>query len=466
MKLKFIIIDDQRQYALFLRKVLESRYPAAEIAVYAPALTGWPAALDFTQFDIIFCAYILEQENEGVVWLERFAKLDNCPPVVILGPSSLATIALTESEQISARFSAAAYLCKSLSHQQDIFAAIDGALKIAAPAPQHRASNEQQIQGAQNAPAQAKQPYVEPKAFAKLPFVAPPKELAVDGYDIKRKIAEGGMSEIYFCIREQTGEPAVLKTISHRGSSAKKLRAAERSHLEFEVISRIKHQNIVRLFDHGEVNNKIYTTMEFFSTGDLKKRMEAGISQQQALSYLLQIADGLNAIHGCGIIHRDLKPANIMFRDDETLAILDFGIAKDITRQMNLTAKGVRMGTPSYMSPEQGNGGYKIDARSDLYALGVMLYEMLTKKRPYMGPAKKVIRAHMNEPIPELPGEFFELQQILDKLMGKFPHDRFDSAYDLRQYIQQHCNFDTTLNFDFNEKGDFMALDANNKARF
>lgn len=291
-------------------------------------------------------------------------------------------------------------------------------------------------------------------------------KLRVDGYIIESKIAEGGMSGIYKCTREEDGKPAVLKTILARAEQVKKLKAIERSDLEFNVISRIHHPNVVRLYDHGRVEGFVYTTMEYFATGDLKERMKRGISQQQALSYMVQVAEGLNAIHGCGIIHRDLKPANIMFREDETLAILDFGIAKDITKKMDLTIKGMRLGTPSYMSPEQGNGGYKLDARSDLYSLGVMLYEMLSKKRPYTGRAPDVIKSHLYDPIPQLPGEFFEVQSILDRLMGKFPHDRFESAYDLTQFIRANYRYDTTLNFDFDPDGDFLSLDKDKNAHF
>lgn len=280
----------------------------------------------------------------------------------------------------------------------------------------------------------------------KAPAVQRPK-LRLNGYILEKKIAEGGMSSIYFCIREEDGQPAVLKTISPKLAGADKLKIVERTHLEYEVISRIKHPNVVRLYDHGSVKDIVYTTMEYFSTGDLKQRMHKGITQRQGLSYMLQIAEGLNAIHGCGIIHRDLKPANIMFRDDETLAILDFGIAKDITRKLNLTPKGMRLGTPSYMSPEQGNKGYHPGATSDLYSLGVILYEMLTKERPYKGTAKEVVRAHINEPLPTLPNQFYELQPLLERLMAKFPHERFESAYDLNMYIKEHFRFDATLSF-------------------
>ncbi|MGM0564249.1 MAG: serine/threonine protein kinase [Pseudomonadota bacterium] len=291
-------------------------------------------------------------------------------------------------------------------------------------------------------------------------------EIAVDGYKIERPLAEGGMGVLYLCTREETGEPVVLKTVSPKAEKAVKLRAIERFDLEFEVISRIKHPNIVKLYDHGRVAGLSYTTMEYFDTGDLKQRLGKGISQQQALKYLVQIADGLQAIHGSGIIHRDLKPANIMFRRDETLAIIDFGIAHDITRQLHLTRSGVRLGTPSYMSPEQSYGGYRTDARADLYALGVILYELLTGKRPYRGKVAKVRQDHLNAPIPRLPNRYWALQPVLEKLMAKYPDDRFESAYDLSKHLVEEYRFDTMLDFEIDEEGDFSSSKSDAKARF
>ncbi|EDY86951.1 serine/threonine-protein kinase PknA domain protein [gamma proteobacterium HTCC5015] len=292
------------------------------------------------------------------------------------------------------------------------------------------------------------------------------KDIAIDGYRIERELAEGGMGLIYLCTREETGEKAVLKTVSPKAENAVKLRAIERFDLEFEVISRIDNPHIVKLYDHGRVNGLSYTTMEYFDTGDLKQHLGTGISQQRALQYLVQIAKGLEAIHGAGIIHRDLKPANIMFRSDGTLAILDFGIAHDITRHLRLTQSGTKLGTPSYMSPEQGKGGYRTDARSDLYALGVMLYELLAGKRPYRGKVAKVMQDHLHAPIPQLPSQYWELQPVLEKLMAKFPQDRFESAYDLSHYLREEYRFDTLLDFDIDDTGNLISGQHDPKAHF
>jgi serine/threonine protein kinase len=171
--------------------------------------------------------------------------------------------------------------------------------------------------------------------------------------------------------------------------------------------------------------------------------MRKGMQQQYALRYLRQIAEGLSAIHGCGVIHRDLKPGNIMFRDNDSLAIIDFGISKDINTQLDLTEEGQIMGTPNYMAPEQGKGLYRPDARSDLYSLGVLLYEMLTGNKPYAAPtAAAIMYKHLHDPIPKLPNRFFDMQILVDKLMAKFPQDRIQSAYELIGFLDDEFKLD------------------------
>ena len=263
----------------------------------------------------------------------------------------------------------------------------------------------------------------------------------IEGHLIEKKIGQGGMSSIYLSRREEDGAKVVVKVLAVGMVDNEKIVA--RSHQEFTLISRIQNRHIVSLFEHGTVDDRLYTTMEFFSDGDLKQRLRKGMLQQHAVRYLRQIAEGLSAIHGCGVIHRDLKPGNIMFREDESLAIIDFGISKDINTKLDLTEDGQIMGTPNYMAPEQGKGLYKPDARSDLYSLGVMLYEMLTGKKPYAAPTgAAIIYKHLHDPIPKLPNRFYDMQVLIDKLMAKFPQDRIQSAYDLIQFLEEDFRLD------------------------
>ncbi len=149
------------------------------------------------------------------------------------------------------------------------------------------------------------------------------------------------------------------------------------------------------------------------------------------------MAKGLQAIHAAEVIHRDLKPQNIMFRDDGSLGILDFGIAKIASEETQLTEHGQVFGTPYYMSPEQGTGKI-LDARSDLYSLGVIFYEMLTSRRMYNAEnAVALVYKHLNDPIPLLPANLARYQVLLDRAVAKSPEDRFNSATSLIAYIEK-----------------------------
>src|SRR5690606_5954066 len=153
--------------------------------------------------------------------------------------------------------------------------------------------------------------------------------------------------------------------------------------------------------------------MEFFSRGDLKQRMELRLPPELAVIYMTHIAYGLDAIHKIGVVHRDLKPANIMFRGDDSLALADFGISKKLDAPSELTTLGQILGTPHYMSPEQGERK-SIDQRSDLYSAGILFYALLTRKKPYTAttPAA-LIYQHVYAPVPELPAEFSKYQEII-----------------------------------------------------
>lgn len=269
----------------------------------------------------------------------------------------------------------------------------------------------------------------------------------IPGYALVKKIGQGGMSVIYLAKRLSDNANVVIKVLSDK-LSQNDIQVL-RSNQEYTLISRIASPHIVKLTDHGTVKGSTYTVMEHFDSGDLKQRMKEGITQVQALKFMQQICQGLAAIHGCGIIHRDLKPANIMFREDDTLAIIDFGISRDINTHLSLTRPGQIIGTPNYMAPEQGNSSYKPDARSDIYAVGVMLYEMLTGKKPYTAPnAASIIYKHLHDPIPKLPNNFFEMQGLVDNCMAKFPHQRFQSAFDMIDYINSEFRWDITLDFE------------------
>ena len=179
-----------------------------------------------------------------------------------------------------------------------------------------------------------------------------------------------------------------------------------------------------------------FIAMEFFSRGDLKQRMELKITAQIAFNYMTHIAYGLNAIHKAGIIHRDLKPANIMFRGDDSLALADFGISKKLDSDDGLTTVGQVLGTPHYMSPEQGEGK-AVDTRSDLYSAGVLLYELLTGEKPFAAKTPvALIYQHIFADIPRLPQAISQYQPIIDRALAKQADDRYQTAMEFIQVLE------------------------------
>jgi serine/threonine protein kinase len=197
---------------------------------------------------------------------------------------------------------------------------------------------------------------------------------------------------------------------------------------EYELIAQVNHPNVVRIFDLGVADDHAYIAMEYCSRGSLKRRINEGMTSEQASGWMRVIAGALSALHAVGIYHRDLKPTNVMFREDESLVLIDFGLAKHAGFKAGITGTGAIFGTPYYMSPEQGEGG-PVDQRSDIYSLGIVFYEMLTGQKPYDGPAAmSVIIQHREAPIPRLPESLARFQPAIERMLAKSPVDRFQSA--------------------------------------
>ena len=258
--------------------------------------------------------------------------------------------------------------------------------------------------------------------------------IVIPGYTIIRKIGEGGMASIYLAEREDDKLKVVLKVLSMH-SNLYEPGLLRRFMREYKLIAQIQHPNVVQIYERAFASSFAYIAMEYFSYGDLAERLKQAIDTRTAIDYLHQITAGLGAAHAQGIVHRDMKPANILFRSPDSLAITDFGIAKDVGSEnlvrKQLTMDGELMGTLYYISPEQIQGA-EADRRSDLYSLGVIMYKMLTGKHPFTGATPTdVFQAHLHAPIPALPPEFATLQPLLDGLLAKDPDERFQSTDDL-----------------------------------
>lgn len=247
--------------------------------------------------------------------------------------------------------------------------------------------------------------------------------LQVPGYRILRPLGAGGMASVYLAVQESLDREVALKVMSPQLAADREF--TERFLKEGRITAKLSHRNLVTVFDIGSHQGLYYLAAEYIAGGTLSERIRDGLSVPQILDIVAEVARGLHFAHEKGVVHRDVKPSNILFKADGTVVLADFGIAKAMDTTSTATMAGSSIGTPDYMSPEQARGE-PVDGRSDLYALGVMLYEMLIGRPPFDGSDPfAVALAHITQPIPLLPSEFAWLQPLLDKMMAKRPQERF-----------------------------------------
>ena len=283
-------------------------------------------------------------------------------------------------------------------------------------------------------------------AAISLPAIKEPKPIApenhqIPGYAILQKIGESEAAAVYLAIAEDLGHNVALKISKRKHhASADTADTGQRSIMfqrEFEAIAALDHPSIIDLFDYGIHEGVEYLAMEYFPCGDLKARLQNPLTADEAIAFLNEIARSLKVVHEAGIIHRDLKPPNVMLRDDGSVVLIDFGLARSLLSGDGSTRTGVLRGSPYYMSPEQAQGE-ALDARTDIYSLGVILYEMLAGKKPYLGAsAIDVLQQHVMAPVPELPVHHLAYQPLLERLMSKSREQRIASCDELLIALEQ-----------------------------
>jgi FixJ family two-component response regulator len=401
--MQFLIIDDDPEYRRVLRYHLEVEWPDALVEDYQPSSAGQlPDGFPLKDVDFILLGHPAGQE-EGLHWLRMLNARTDCPPVMLFaedGDELLAVDAL--------KGGALDYFPKSrLTHHRLI-----GSIR-AAMAPRDRSPATGDYWGVAG----------ELGSLTKHRFVS--------------QLHSGDLSSVYLAEEEGSREQRafkVLKDVPDAGGG----RLFDRFLQEFEVIAGVDHPNVVRIFDLGVADDHAYIAMEYLSAGTLAERLVGPMEPEEALEYLKQVGRALAAIHKAGILHRDLKPANIMLRADGSLALIDFGLAKQMRLEAAITGTGQIFGTPYYMSPEQGHAE-PVDERSDLYSLGCIFHEMLTGRRPFAAATPMaVIYKHAHAPRPELDEPLAELQPALDRMLAVRPDDRFQSARELLKWLETH----------------------------
>ena len=259
-------------------------------------------------------------------------------------------------------------------------------------------------------------------------------KLQIPGYKIIRELGHGGMAHVYLAIQESFGREVALKVLSPHLADDEEF--SKRFLREARIVSQLNHPNIVTVFDAGKHGKYNYMSMEYIPGKDLRD-LKDSISREDALRIVKDVARALDFAGNKGVVHRDVKPENIMIHEtDNRVILMDFGIAHgdDVTHGMTQTGKAI--GTPHFMSPEQTKG-LKVDHRSDIYSLGVVLYQLLSGHLPYDADSAVAVGIkHLTAPIPLLPGGLEIFQPIVNHCLSKQPEHRYQKAAELIAAIE------------------------------
>ncbi len=263
-------------------------------------------------------------------------------------------------------------------------------------------------------------------------------------FEILGPLGRGGMGMVYRAFDRELGETVAIKVL--RPDVARESgRVEQRFRSEIRLARRVRHRNVCSVYGDGEDRGLLYICMEFIEGENLARvaREEGGLAPAEAWSVALQVADGLRAVHEVGIVHRDLKTANLMRDRGGVVRVMDFGIAKQHGATLDgvtVTATGSLMGTPEYMSPEQLRGD-DVDFRSDLYSLGIVVFELFTGALPFRGdtPVATIVRQLHDAPNLDLPSLPEPLRPVLDRALAKDPADRYPTAEEMHDALKRAC---------------------------
>ena len=400
MSIKVMIIDGHADFRNLLMHHVTTRWPDAIISAYDPMTAGHlPDEFSGAGNDVVLLGDA-QGDRDPMLTLRQFVKKQTFPPVVYFGNGTRTQALDTGASEFFER--------EGIRHTAFI-----GRVENILRSRQKVSSNHSR--------------FVKGRAPGNHPLIR--------GYRLGKRLAVSEHSAVYVATRDSDDINVVLKVLRQVPDVSGGLGAFDRFLQEYEMVTELDHPNIVRIYDLGVSDDHAHIAMEYVSGGDLKQRIARGIAPQEAVEYTRQIASALAELHKLGILHRDLKPGNIMVRSDDTLALIDFGLAKRMRLEQEITGSGEIFGTPYYMSPEQGHAE-EVDERGDLYSLGIIFYEMLTGQKPFVGSdAMGIIIKHTKSPVPVLPSRLARYQSLINLLLAKRPADRLQTAKEVLEWL-------------------------------
>jgi len=398
MNPRILLLIEERELRDWLRHHLDILWPDVSIEDMSPTqfvagVSQWHAReIDLAVLSVN-CGDVLADPGEELDVLRIALDAPHCPPVVVIAAGGNELCAVQ-----AMRIGAADYLPRTLLNAQRVASALKAALHV--PRRAKRAARA-------NKPARRE---------------LEPWHLDLPQYSLLHKLGDSARAVVYLAYSATLGRNVALKISKPAGDDCQEFAR------EYTAISALQNPAVVDIYDYGFHDGREFIAMEYFPCGDLKTRLQQPMTVIESLEYAQRICAALEVVHGAGLLHRDLKPPNVMLREDGSIVLIDFGLAKQLDLAHLNTVAGVLRGSPYYMSPEQAQG-LPLDARSDLYSTGVILFEMLTGNKPYLGStAVEVMQQHVNGQRPPLPPACTALEPLLDRLMAHDRDERFADA--------------------------------------